>query len=323
MDIGFRDDRVLIRRRDRVLARTLEGNLLSFSRGVRPLPGIRGRAPLRVLVAQLVDSSRRIRYVARLLDRDISPSRANPQNLAFDPLRASILHSRAGNLDEAFWLVFFYVHFGKHRRGGWRYAREVYGRFDASVRWDWASTSANPLAFRAWLFDNVSRLRRPGATGGFGNHRKYESLDAYSPRGTGSAFQSYVEWVCPPRTHSDFFAEAVSAAYCDVRVAFDWLYHSMDSVASFGRMAKFDYLTMIGKLGLSAIVPGSAYIQHSTGPRQGAQMLFAGNNPSLSPRELDHRVIELDNVLGVGFQVLEDALCNWQKSPCAFRPFRG
>jgi hypothetical protein len=34
-------------------------------------------------------------------------------------------------------------------------------------------------------------------------------------------------------------------------------------------------------------------------------------------------LIELDADLKVGMQVLEDALCNWQKSPAHFERFRG
>jgi hypothetical protein len=102
--------------------------------------------------------------------------------------------------------------------------------------------------------------------------------------------------------------------------AFDYLYRAMDAVQGFGRTARFDYLTMIGKLRLCAIEPGSAYLVGATGPLAGARLLF-GNNEG--PRALDRRLITLDQYLGVGMQVLEDALCNWRKSPSRFAPFRG
>jgi hypothetical protein len=31
----------------------------------------------------------------------------------FDPLKAAVLHYRRGRVDEAYWLVFLAVHFGK------------------------------------------------------------------------------------------------------------------------------------------------------------------------------------------------------------------
>ena len=98
----------------------------------------------------------------------------------------------------------------------------------------------------------------------------------------------------------------------------------MSAVASFGRTAKFDYLTMIGKLDLAPITPSSAYLHGSTGPKIGAQLLFFGDKHSqCTLKSLEGRLKELDNELLVGMQVLEDALCNWQKSPMSFKPFRG
>ena len=52
----------------------------------------------------------------------------------------------------------------------------------------------------------------------------------------------------------------------------------------------------------------------------GARLLFGGNNSLVS---LNNWLVELGAELNVGMQVLEDALCNWQKSPDKFRRFRG
>jgi hypothetical protein len=240
----------------------------------------------------------------------------------FHPLKAAILHQRRGNIDEAFWLVFIFVHFGKNAKGGWRYAREVYGALGANSRWDWATVSSNPNGFRAWLHLHQNDLKRKGVAGGFGNHRKYESLSAYSDNGTGAAVKTYIDWVGPPRTHQQIMEQAVTEAHGDPRAAFDKLYQSMSTVTRFGRTARFDYLTMVGKLGLAPIEPGSAYMQNSTGPIVGARLLF-GEKKNLSASELDALLVDLEDVLKVGMQVLEDSLCNWQKSPRKFRPFRG
>ena len=316
--------RYLIRPKDRPAGDFLRAGLLQFAGQQRHLPGIRDPEALDVLVAQLVESVRRIVFVQRLVERDISPRRADPSDDIFDPLRAAVFHQRRGDIDEAFWLVFLFVHFGKHRTGGWRYAREIYGRFGASSFWDWPHVSADPEAFRCWLAANVPRLRRQHLPGGFGNHRKYQSLDAHSPTGTGAAVVSYVGWVAPLRTHQELVRNALQATQCHPRRAFDELYRSMVVVAGFGRVARFDYLAMIGKLGLAPIEPYSAYLTGSTGPLAGARLLFTGDVTSrISARELDASLVDLECALGVGFQVLEDALCNWQKSPYGFMPFRG
>jgi len=251
---------------------------------------------------------------------ELSPCRAEPRDTRFDPLKAAVIELRGGRGEEAFWLVFLYVHFGKHARGGWRYLREVYGRLGSGNRWDWASTSADPAAFRAWLDASEPELRRGGVPGGFGNHRKYESLSGSSAVGTGAVVGSYVDWVTRAGSHVALIRNAVADAGGDRWEAFDRLYRSMAAcVLRFGRLARFDYLAMLGKLGLAEIDPGSMYVGESTGPLRGARLLFGGRYPAL---ELDRWLVELGRALSVGMQVLEDAICNWQKSPGVFVPFR-
>jgi hypothetical protein len=167
-------------------------------------------------------------------------------------------------------------------------------------------------------------LKGDGVARHFGNHRKYQSLDARAPAGTGAAFETYVRWVNPPRTHEALFEETYEDCGRDPRATFDRLYKSMSVVASFGRTARFDYLTMVGKIGLAPIEPGSTYLEGATGPLLGAGLLFGGNsNATISRTSLDKWLVELGAHLGVGMQVLEDALCNWQKSPSRFKQFRG
>lgn len=269
---------------------------------------------------QLLESIHRVRFVAVLRTRELSPRRADPNDELFDPLKAAILHQRQGNVEEAFWLVFLFVHFGKQPRAGWRYAREVYGRLGEAGRWDWSSTSADPSGFRGWLHAHQDGLKREGVPRGFGGHRKYESLDAYSPKGTGAVVESYVRWVSPPRTHQELMGQVYRQADDDPRKAFDLLYKSMRAVTRFGRLARFDYLTMLGKLGLAGVEPASTYMENSTGPIRGARLLFGADE---SATTLDRWLVALDAQLSVGMQVLEDALCNWQKSPREFKPFRG
>ena len=188
---------------------------------------------------------------------------------------------------------------------------------------NWTNTSADPSAFRDWLRAHQDELKRGEVPRGFGNHRKRQSLDADSPGGTGAAIESYTDWVNPPRTHRELMEQACENADNDPRKAFDDLYRSMEAVASFGRLARFDYLTMVGKLGLAPIEPGSAYLQGSSGPLKGARLLFGGSaSAALSPSQLKSWLVELDARLNVGMQVLEDALCNWQKSPDKFIPVR-
>jgi hypothetical protein len=308
-----------VRPRDRELAGELNASFRDYAAKKRPLPGIADEIPSSVLVEQILESIHRIKFVQVMSHRDVSERRADPNDELFDPLKSAILHQRRGEIEEAYWLVFLFVHFGKNPKGGWRFAREVYGRLGEGERWDWANTIADPAGFRVWLQDHQAQLKRPGVPGGFGNHRKYESLNGDAPTGTGAAVESYVAWVNPPRSHQDLVRQALEDAHGDPKDGFERLYQSMEAVTRFGRTARFDYLTMLGKLGLAAIEPGSTYMQGATGPVKGATRLFGVGTIS----ELDEWLVELDVVLKVGMQVLEDALCNWQKSPEEFIPFRG
>jgi hypothetical protein len=267
---------------------------------------------------------RRVRYITVIRQRPIDPRRADPASGPFDPHKGAAYLASHGQLDEAFWQVFISVHFGRNRVHGWRCARAVYNGLGA-VRWDWARISANPQAFRQWLANNQATFSPGGPYAGFGNHRKYQSLDAHDPKGTGQAFISYVNWIRPPRSHSQFLQDAANAVGNDPRVLFAHLYESMETVASFGRTARFDYLTMLGKLGLAAITPDRPYLHGATGPLHGAKLLFLGNSTAtgLSTNELETRVGQLGVALRVGMQEMEDSLCNWQKSPGQFRPYRG
>lgn len=315
-----------MRPKDRCLAQELDAGLRSFDQQKRPLPGIQAPAYREALLEQLVESIHRVKYVSVICTRKLSDLRADPSSDLFDPLKAAVLMQRQGLIDEAFWFVFLFVHFGKHRSAGWRLARDVYGCLGGVAPWGWARTSSGPQQFRQWLSAHQSTLQGIGIPRHFGNHRKYQSLDASSPKGTGAAVESYVNWVAPPRTHQELMQEAQKQVGGNPRKIFDHLYRSMDDVVSFGRLARFDYLTMVGKLGLAPIEPGSTYMQGATGPVSSARLLFGGNTKApLSPTNLDAWLVQLEADLNMdfGMQVLEDALCNWGKSPAAFKPFRG
>jgi hypothetical protein len=310
-----------VRNRDVGLTRQLKGGLREFSREVCALPGVSHIDNLNVLVAQIIDSIRRVEYVHRINLRDISPDRANAASDIFDPLRAALLHRRQGNIDEAFWLIFLSTHFGKHSSSGWRLTRDVYGSLGGRP-WTWRRIAADTVPFRLWLADNQARILRGPQSGKFGNHRKYESLRP-TPNGTGAVIDGYVNWIRLYGGHDGVISNARQAAGDDAKDLFSFLYRNM-RVHRFGRTAKFDYLTMLGKTGLAPIEPGSAYLNGATGPLKGARLLFeevGGIRHSKS--ELDSHLIRLGGHLNIGMQVVEDSLCNWQKSPSIFVRFRG
>ena len=93
----------------------------------------------------------------------------------------------------------------------------------------------------------------------------------------------------------------------------------MQVVKRFGRLGTFDYLSTASRLGLISAVAGRAYLPNSTGPLNGACLLFGISKP----RELESLAVEFGFATNVSYGVLEDALCNWHKSPYRFMHFRG
>lgn len=306
-------------REKEAMADALVERLEYFDQSVEPLIGIRPFENRLAFVWQLIDSLQRISYVSTMVARRhrMSPDRANPASPLFDPIQAAI-SLRDYNFEESCWLIFIATHCGRNLRRGWLLSRELYGGLGQQV-WTWAEVSKDPTAFRAWLRGNRSQI-----TGAFGNHRKYESLND-GAKGTGEVIASYVRWVMSFGSHATMFAQASAAASGNRRQAFHRLYESMRPVQRFGRVGRFDYLTMIAKVGLADIEADSTYLKDgATGPLRGARLFFDGQIDSRSSASaLEARIAVLDDYLGVGKQVLEDSMCNWQKSPNRYVGFRG
>jgi hypothetical protein len=254
-----------------------------------------------------------------LLARAVDSPRCDPYSGIFDPVRGSIYFHRNGHLDEAVWLTFILTHFGKHAVNEWKFAENIYGSFRAGPVWNFENYGADPTVFENMIAANVNNL----AFEKFSNHRKFQSK---RPDAIARTFRTYYDW----QTELGGFRDRLVATHASVgqepRATFDALYKSMTGVFGFGggRLGRFDFLTMLGKLQLAPIVPGSVYLDKATGPLAGARFLFFGDREyAIAGKALEHRVDKLDDILDVGKQVIEDSLCNWQKSPDVYVYFRG
>ncbi|MGW0454510.1 alpha-glutamyl/putrescinyl thymine pyrophosphorylase clade 3 protein [Gordonia sputi] len=269
-------------------------------------------------MAQLIESDRRRRYAQRVATSDPRPKVLGADVADFDPLYAAVYERDRGEFDEACWLVLLATHFGFNRARRWALAGNFYRQLGGDEVWTWQAARADPAGLRVWLRDHEAELRRAG--GGFGNHRKYESLSGTSANGTGEVLESYIAWI--GGSHHDRFDPLVIAG--DPPRSFAAIYTSLAAVHRFGRIAKFDYLTMMGKLGLLEVVPDKLYLQGASGPLTGARLLWCGTATSTdSARSLEPQLQGVGDALELTYDVLEDALCNWQKSRFRFVSFRG
>lgn len=272
-----------------------------------------------VLVAQLVDSIRRIEYVNVTSIRARSANLYTPYSASFQPLAGAAALDKAGRTDEAYWLVYLATHFGKHKIDGWNLTEDFYGRFGQGGVWDWASASQDPMAIADWLDANYPHVTSAGRSRRFGNHRKFETLMP-GPKGTGHAVATYIQWIAAHGSHQALIRDAQARVGQNPKDVFACLYDDLDQVAKLGRLGKFDLLCNLSNLLIAPILPDKAYIAQSTGPRAGARLLF-GN--ALSVAQLETVCAEFAEHLDVSPQAIEDALCNWQKSPANYIYFRG
>jgi hypothetical protein len=281
------------------------------------LVGISGADNRNAFILQIVDSVRRVKFqrLIRARANDISPNRHATDD-GFDPFKSAVLHSINGNFDEACWLIFLATHFGKNKETEWRLLKDFYGAFQAQPYWTWQRISNNPGAVTQWLTENYGLFVNDGILRKFGNHRKYESINPSKQRSTDKVIQSYVAWIGTALSHQEKIDLIATNLNGDRKLLFKNLYDSMRSVLSFGRTGKFDYLTTLSNLGIVEIEADSTYMDGATGPLKGAKLLLFGNRGnSTATNILEDRLTELDTYLSVGMQVLEDSLCNWQKSP--------
>ena len=282
--------------------------------------GIEDEEYFDTFLMQLVDSIRRVEYFKVLLIRGInSPNYINPHHNSFHPIKGAVWHIQEDNVNEAVWLCFLFVHFGKNARTDWNLLKSVYGNLGRQPIWTWEEVTNNLDEFCLWVTTNEETLNNQG---GFGNHKKYESL---KPGHTDRAIYSFVDWIVKNDGFSNLVQNHFENAGEDRKLLFNLLYTEMKStVHTFGRMAVFDFLTAVGKLDLAPTIPDKMYVAHATGPKPGAKLLFEGDrNASLSNKEIEDKVNEMSESLGLyfGMQVLEDALCNWQKSPDKYIKF--
>lgn len=287
------------------------------------LPGLQNDRWRECLVEQIVSSLRRIEYIHQLLYRNVDAERCNPHSALFDPLRASIYLHRQGLIDEAVWMTFVGTHFGKHAVDGWKLAANVFGSFGQGPIWTLEAYSSSPETFEEMLGNNKVALEDKSNSGRFSNHRKFQSK---KPDRIGETFRTYFDWQMSVGGFRERLIQVHKARGQAPTETFDGLYHSMHSVYGFGggRLGRFDFLTMLWKLGLAPIEPGSVYLSGATGPLQGAKLLFFGDRDyPISGGKLQANVDGIDDYLNVGKQALEDSICNWQKSPGRFVYFRG
>ncbi|MGJ5019643.1 hypothetical protein [Bradyrhizobium oligotrophicum] len=302
-------------------ANELLSSLANYETDNGSFAGLRTASRRATLVKQIISSIRRIEYISAIQSRQIAPERTDPHSVLFDPIRGASALNRKGEVDEATWLTFIGTQFGKHKDDGWKLAANVMGSFGADTVWTASRYGHSRQQFFEMLKSQRNALSDPKRSGRYSNHRQYQSK---APESIARTFQSFYEWQFSEGGIRQLLHSTHKKHGQNPATTFDFLYKSLNVVSGFGRLGKFDLLTMLGKLHILPIEAGSTYLSGATGPLAGARLLFFNDRDnSTTARQLQPRVDLLDKYLGVGKQVIEDSLCNWQKSPDVYEYFRG
>jgi len=235
-----------------------------------------------------------------------------PKDDIYSLIQAAV---ESGDLDEAFWRAFIAAHLGRTSANPEKPAEVISATwllcdFGSMPVWTWKRFSTDPEAFQVWLLEssrsgNLNKLR-------FGNHRKYESK---KPRTLWKVIESFYALV-----QDDYGGRPSDLFNCDDEAAtpearFRLLYDRLKPLKRFGRTARFDLLCLLLDLGLINTQPDCCCLKGATGPLAGARLIWK-NQPV---KELELRAADLAKKLRVSPQVLEDALCIWQKSEPGLR----
>ncbi len=262
-----------------------------------------------VLARQIVDRINRVKYFEIVGSRGISPNRADPSHDLFDPIRAVFFHKHSNNLEEALWLSFLIVHFGENYQSGWKLTRNFYNNFGQEPKLTWDNVNSDPNLVDDWVDEYNQRKQNLNIKLKFGNHRKFQSI-----KHLRQVIDSYLDFT----NSKGGQIQAFSISEGNSRQRFARLFKDINFYG-FARLGKFDFLSILYKFDLVEIEADCCYIKGSTGPKDGAEYLFGNLNSS----ELDNRAQKLADYLGIGYQEMEDALCNWHKSTDKYMFYRG
>jgi hypothetical protein len=279
------------------------------------------------LAKQLLDSMRRVEYITYICTKTYTGNSISPYSPIFDPYKLISNLIKIENHEEAYWLCFLTTYCGKNLKYGWSSLRTIYGGDKDTGVNNWQHATNNKAQFLNWLDDKCPSIKTE-----FGNHRKYETFKPTKGKGPRDVINSYLSLIesgsgSTTSSQVAFFKKCETTYGNDPEDLFDALYKKEASkILRFGRLSKFDYLTLLRKVGLIKIEPPEAYIGSSTGPKSGMSLLFL-NNANISKPASWHKLkmneLKILDLGPIKMQVLEDAICNWQKAPCIYKYFRG
>ena len=187
-----------------------------------------------------------------------------------------------------------------------RYLRLLYGNFSGADEpskplLSWATMTANPQVIVEWVRECQSHQ----ISFKFGKHRKYESIKQLP-----QVVDSYGHWLADIGGVANLTNGGIQQDLSAEQRFAHW-YKTL-SIYRFGRLAKFEFLSLLGYLKVLVIKADHCYLTKATGPKRGAKLLFG--HYTTDP-QLERLAVQTAEAIGIDYAVFEAALCHWQASP--------
>ncbi len=250
---------------------------------------------------QMVDSIRRVTIFRTYFDR---ARQAEKKNLSYlhtsNPF--TLAQRSSLTMETRVWYIYVATYFGKSNTSKWKLFNKATFKDDHSL-----ITLEDILENREDYFSYLRGLNFFN-NGKYSNHRKYTKKSLDGGKGVFSSFYFLIE-------NLDLFTPAKATPFEEV-------YRNALKIPNFGRMAAFDFTCNLCKCGLYVNEPESMYQSHSTGPLSALNdmLILSGvknvtKNLQISLGDELLSWFKTNSDIYMLAQVLEDSICNWQKSP--------
>jgi hypothetical protein len=213
------------------------------------------------------------------------------------------------SLPNRIWIIYLATYFGKSNKSHWELFNRACFRQDQSlIKFEKIEEDLDDyfnylLSFE--FFEGCS----------YSNHRKYIAKKFMGDKGL---FRSI-----------EYLVNHIHSYSSDNEMKFHEMYLLSQKIPNFGRLGGFDFTSALVKCRLNVKEPKSMYANHSSGPLQGLKLLLKLTKNNISKASQVQLSLDLmdwffDNskIFMVG-QVLEDAICNWQKNTVKYIRYTG
>lgn len=279
----------------------IESGLLAFHRNRHNLPGIASDDGLKRVTSLMTSAVNSFRALTETEGCLLGVDVADPSEIDFNPMAAAAWYHFRQETDEACWLLFLRSYIGRHVKQNWNLLRAIYGGSTDGKEWTWKQVSKDGEIFRDWLLHHQDGLAKNGS---MGEAHKYVAFTSEKASKMGRDIQSYIRWVKSEGSHQELLTKSVNISKEQPAVAFHHLYQSMIEQVKVKKSINFNYLSLIGAIGLARVEPEKPYLNDLLFSKIGARWLFGSDKTNKIPtNELNDMVISLARHLEIPFGI--------------------